>query len=161
MNPIMQQQARQLARRTFLGQTGLGLGAMALAGLGGRASTAGQADPLAPRQPHFAPKAKRVIHLFMTGAPSQLDLFDNKPELTKMEGKPLPPSVIAGQRYAFIRPDAAVLGPRFKFKRHGQSGAEISEVLPFTASVADELCIVRSMKTDQFNHAPAQLLFQT
>jgi hypothetical protein len=78
-----------------------------------------------------------------------------------MEGKPLPASVIKGQRYAFIRPDAAVMGPRFQFKRHGQSGAEISEVLPYTASVADELCIIRSMKTEQFNHAPAQLLLQT
>ena len=72
-----------------------------------------------PRPPHFAPKAKRVIHLFMAGAPSQLDLFDYKPELARLEGKPLPPSVIGGQRYAFIRPDAAVLGPRFKFARHG------------------------------------------
>jgi hypothetical protein len=116
---------------------------------------------LAPKIPQFAPKAKRVIHLFMTGAPSQLELFDNKPALTAMEGKPLPASVIKGQRYAFIRPDAAVMGPRFQFKRHGQSGAEISEVLPYTASVADELCIIRSMKTEQFNHAPAQLLLQT
>ena len=162
MNPL-RQEALRVARRTFLGKTGLGLGAMALAGLGNASQgvTATKPDLLAPRQPHFAPKAKRVIHLFMTGAPSQLDLFDNKPELTKMEGKPLPPSVIAGQRYAFIRPDAAVLGPRFKFKKHGKSGAEISEVLPYTASIADELCIVRSMRTDQFNHAPAQLFFQT
>ena len=75
--------------------------------------------------PHFPAKAKRVIHLFMAGAPSQLDLFDHKPELAKLEGKPLPPAVIGGQRYAFIRPDAAVLGPQFKFTRHGQSGAEI------------------------------------
>ena len=114
MNPL-RQEALRVARRTFLGKTGLGLGAMALAGLGNASQgvTATKPDLLAPRQPHFAPKAKRVIHLFMTGAPSQLDLFDNKPELTKMEGKPLPPSVIAGQRYAFIRPDAAVLGPRF------------------------------------------------
>ena len=77
-------------------------------------------DPLAPKPPHFAPKAKRVIHLFMAGAPSQLDLFDYKPSWPSWKGKPLPPSVIGGQRYAFIRPDAAVLGPRFKFARHGQ-----------------------------------------
>jgi len=83
-------------------------------------------DPLAPRVPHFAPKAKRVIHLFVAGAPSQLELSDYKPELAKLEGKPLPPSVIGGQRHAFIRPDAAVLGPRFQFSKHGQSGAEIS-----------------------------------
>jgi hypothetical protein len=139
---------------------GLGLGTAALAGLSpARGNSPG--DPLAPKIPQFAPKAKRVIHLFMTGAPSQLELFDNKPALTAMEGKPLPASVIKGQRYAFIRPDAAVMGPRFQFKKHGQSGAEISEVLPYTASVADELCIIRSMKTEQFNHAPAQLLLQT
>jgi hypothetical protein len=139
---------------------GLGLGTAALVGLSpARGNSPG--DPLAPKIPQFAPKAKRVIHLFMTGAPSQLELFDNKPALTAMEGKPLPASVIKGQRYAFIRPDAAVMGPRFQFKKNGQSGAEISEVLPYTASVADELCIIRSMKTEQFNHAPAQLLLQT
>jgi hypothetical protein len=82
--------------------------------------------PLAPKAPHFPAKAKRVIHLFMAGAPSHLDLFDYKPELTKLEGKPLPPSVIAGQRYAFIRPDAAVLGPRFPFAKYGKSGLELS-----------------------------------
>lgn len=151
---------QSLARRTFLGRLGLGLGTAALAGLSPARGNP-PPDPLAPKIPHFAPKAKRVIHLFMTGAPSQLELFDNKPALTAMEGKPLPASVIKGQRYAFIRPDAAVMGPKFKFKKHGQSGAEISEVLPYTASVADELCIIRSMKTEQFNHAPAQLLLQT
>ena len=97
----------------------------------------------------------------MAGAPSQLDLFDYKPELAKLEGKPLPPSVIGGQRYAFIRPDAAVLGPQFKFARHGQSGAELSEMLPHLAKIADEICLVKSVKTDQFNHAPAQLFFNT
>jgi uncharacterized protein (DUF1501 family) len=97
----------------------------------------------------------------MAGAPSQLDLFDYKPALAALEGKPIPPEVIGGQRYAFIRPDAAVLGPRFKFARHGQSGAELSEMLPHLASVADELCIIKSVHTDQFNHAPAQLFFNT
>ncbi len=143
-----------------MGRLGLGLGTAALAGLE-PVHAATVADPLAPKVPHFAPKAKRVIHLFMTGAPSQLELFDPKPVLTAMEGKPLPASVIKGQRYAFIRPDAAVMGPRFKFQKYGQSGAEISEILPHTASIADELCIIRSMKTEQFNHAPAQLFFQT
>jgi hypothetical protein len=97
----------------------------------------------------------------MTGAPSQLELFDYKPELTKLEGKPLPPSVIGGQRYAFIRPDAAVLGPRYKFAKHGRCGAELSEMLPHLASVADDICLVRSCHTDQFNHAPAQIFFNT
>jgi hypothetical protein len=97
----------------------------------------------------------------MGGAPSQLELFDHKPELAKLEGRPLPPSVIGGQRYAFIRPDAAVLGPRFKFARHGQSGTEISEVLPYLGKIVDDICLVRSVRTDQFNHAPAQIFFNT
>jgi uncharacterized protein (DUF1501 family) len=125
----------------------------------GRAATG--REPLAPKRPHFAPKAKRVIHLFMAGAPSQLDLFDYKPMLAKHEGKPLPPSVIRGQRYAFIRPDAAVLGPRFKFAKHGASGAELSEMLPHLARVVDDVCLIKSMHTDQFNHAPAQIFLNT
>src|SRR5205814_8033950 len=100
-------------------------------------------------------------HLFMAGAPSQLDLFDYKPELTKYEGKPIPPSVIMGQRYAFIRSDAAVLGPRFKFAKHGQSGAELSEMLPHLAGIVDDICLIKSMRTDQFNHGPAQIFLNT
>ena len=113
------------------------------------------------RVAHLPPKAKRVIYLFMAGAPSQLDLFDFKPKLAQLEGQPIPPSVIAGQRYAFIQPDAAVLGPRFKFSRQGECGAEISEKLPWLAKVVDEISILKSCTTDQFNHAPAQLLFNT
>jgi uncharacterized protein (DUF1501 family) len=93
----------------------------------------------------------------MAGAPSQLEMFDHKPKLAEIAGKPIPPSVIGGQRYAFIRPDAAVLGPQFRFARHGQSGAEMSDVLPHLAKVADDIAIVRSCRTDQFNHAPAQI----
>ena len=139
------------------------MGKIALAGLLTEALTGRiqAGDSLAPKQPPFPAKAKRVIHLFMAGAPSQLDLFDFKPELAKLEGKPLPPSVIGGQRYAFIRPDAAVLGPRFKFARYGQSGAELSEMLPHLAKIVDDICLVKSVKTDQFNHAPAQLFFNT
>src|SRR6476659_1375456 len=118
-------------------------------------------NPLAPRPPHYPGRAKAVIHLFMAGAPSQLDLFDHKPELTKLEGKPLPPEVIRGQRYAFIRPDAAVLGPRFKFARHGQCGAELSEMLPHLSKVVDEIAILKAVHTDQFNHAPGQIFFNT
>ncbi len=156
-----------ITRRHFFGECGVGVGKIALASLltgtlAGRGWGSGRAgDLLAPRPSHFPGRAKRVIHLFMAGAPSQLDLFDAKPELTKLEGKPLPPSVIAGQRYAFIRPDAAVLGPRFKFSRHGQSGAELSEMLPHLAKVVDEICLIRSCRTDQFNHAPAQIFFNT
>jgi len=118
-------------------------------------------NALAPKKPHFPGTAKRVIHLFMAGAPSQLEMFDYKPQLAKLEGKPLPPSVIGNQRYAFIRPDAAVLGPRYKFAKQGQSGIEISETLPHLAKAVDEICLVRSVHTNQFNHAPAQLLLQS
>src|SRR5438132_9394437 len=152
----------QIARRHFLRDCGVGLGSIALASL--LRQTAGAspaARPLAPRPPHFAARAKRVIHLFMAGAPSQLDLFDHKPTLAKLEGKPLPPEVIRGQRYAFIRPDAGVLGPRFKFAKHGQCGAELSEMLPHLAKVVDDICILKAVHTDQFNHAPAQIFFNT
>src|SRR5437868_4573609 len=157
-----------IARRHFLQDCGVGLGKIALGGLltdsfVSRAVAAGTSgsDPLRIRQPHFPATAKRVIHLFMAGAPSQLEMFDYKPELAKLEGKPLPPSVIGGQRYAFIRPDAAVLGPRYKFAKHGQSGAELSEMLPHLARIADEITLVKSCHTDQFNHAPAQIFFNT
>ena len=163
----IRQGASPTARRHFLADCTLGLGKMALGSLllSGVNQTARSADappkPLAPRPPHFAPKAKAVIHLFMAGAPSQLDLFDNKPKLAELEGKPIPPSVIGGQRYAFIRPDAAVLGPRFKFAKHGQCAAELSEMLPHLAKVVDDIAIVKSVRTDQFNHAPAQIFFNT
>ncbi|MDB5305941.1 MAG: hypothetical protein JWO38_143 [Gemmataceae bacterium] len=153
------------ARRHFFRDCGYGVGKMALASLLTGSARAGAnptpADPLAPRKPHFPGKAKAVIHLFMAGAPSQLDLFDNKPTLAKLEGKPIPPEVIRGQRYAFIRPDAAVLGPRFKYAKHGRSGAELSEMLPHLANVADDVCILKAVHTDQFNHAPAQIFFNT
>src|SRR5262245_29864301 len=158
MNIIGPNQPTNIARRHFLRDCGVGLGGIALASL---LEQTAAASPLAPRPPHFAPKAKHVIHLFMAGAPSQLDLFDHKPELAKLEGKPLPPSVIGGQRYAFIRPDAAVLGPRFKFAKHGRCGAELSEMLPYLAQVVDDICLIKSVHTDQFNHAPAQIFLNT
>src|SRR6516225_2680042 len=140
--------ALEHSRRHFLANAGLCLGSMAFAGLSARRASAATPFPL--KQPHFAPKARRAIHLFMAGAPSQLDLFDFKPELARLEGKPLPPSVIGGQRYAFIRSDAAVLGPRFKFARYGKCGAELSEMLPHLAQIVDDITLVRSVKTDQF-----------
>jgi uncharacterized protein (DUF1501 family) len=155
------------SRRWFLKECGLGLGKIAAASLltdafswNSRASVSA-ADAFLPQKPHFQSKAKAVIHLFMAGAPSQLDLFDYKPELARLEGKPLPPSVYEGQRYAFIRPDAAVLGPQYKFARHGQSGAQISEIMPHLATVADDICLINSVTTDKFNHAPAQIFFNT
>jgi hypothetical protein len=155
-----------IARRHFLRECGVGVGKIALASLMTNALSpqvraAQTGNLLAAKQPPLPAKAKRVIHLFMAGAPSHLDLFDYKPELAKLEGKPLPPSVIGGQRYAFIRPDAAVMGPRFKFARHGQCGAEISEVLPALHEIVDDICLIKSVKTDQFNHAPAQIFFNT
>ena len=156
------------ARRQFFQQCGYGVGKIALASLltdalsgKARAQTAAARNPLAPRPPHFRPKAKAVIHLFMAGAPSQLEMFDYKPQLARLEGRPIPPEVIGGQRYAFIRPDAMVLGPRYRFARHGQAGAELSEMLPHLAEVVDDICIVKSMRTDQFNHGPAQIFLNT
>ena len=164
MNPF-QNHCLDITRRHFLRDCGVGLGKMALAGLlADRLSAqipASFANPLAPHPAHFAGKAKAVIHLFMAGAPSHLDLFDFKPDLTKMDGKPLPASVTEGQRLAFIRADAAVMGPQFKFARHGQSGMEISEALPYLSKIVDDICLIRSCHTEQFNHAPAQTFFQT
>lgn len=156
-----------ITRRHFFQDCGIGVGKVALASLLSQSSSGSVAVPEKTRtqgvlaRPHHTPKAKAVIHLFMAGAPSQLELFDNKPMLAKYEGKPLPPSVIGGQRYAFIRPDAAVLGPRFAFQKHGQCGAELSEMLPHLASVVDELAIIKSCRTTQFNHAPAQIFMNT
>jgi hypothetical protein len=155
------------SRRHFLHDCGVGLGKIAAASLlaaghnAAAAQPAARANLLAPRQPHYAAKAKAVIHLFMAGAPSQLDLFDYKPKLVEYEGKPIPPEVIGGQRYAFIRSDAAVLGPQYKFAKHGQCGAELSEMLPHLAKIVDEIAIVKSVRTDQFNHAPAQLFLNS
>ena len=157
----------QTNRRQFFADCGVGVGKIALASLLADASSGGlraaEADgaALLPKAPHYAGKAKAVIQLFMAGAPSQLELFDPKPELAKLEGKPLPPSVIGSQRYAFIRPDAAVLGPQFAFAKHGQCGTELSEMLPHISGIVDDIALVRSCKTDQFNHAPAQIFMNT
>jgi hypothetical protein len=152
----------QIARRWFLRDCGVGLGGVALGSLlSQEQAAASSARTLAPRVPHFAPTAKRVIYLFMAGAPSHLDLFDYKPELAKRNGTLPPPSVLKDYRSAFINPNSALLGPKFKFARHGQSGAELSELLPHLAKIADDVCIIRSMTTDAVNHAPAQILMNT
>src|SRR5215469_5591982 len=126
--------AKLVTRRWFFRQCGVGLGSVALASLIGAENASGKIaprpdNPLAPRQPLFKPKASRVIYLFMGGAPSQLDLFDYKPALAKYNGKPVPQEVVMGQKYAFIKPDAALYASEFKFARHGACGAEISEAL--------------------------------
>ena len=155
-------------RRHFFEKCGVGLGSIALSSLlaedalpQAQAAADDLTSPFAPKQTHFDAKVKRVIYLFMAGAPSQLDLFDYKPKLAELEGQPIPPSVIKGQRYAFIQPDAAVLGPQFAFGRHGKSGAELSTMLPHLAKVVDDIAIVRSVHTDKFNHSPAQLFVNT
>jgi len=149
-----------ITRRHFFQDCAIGTGKIALASLLAE-SACDARNPNLAAPTNFRPKAKAVIHLFMAGAPSQLEMFDHKPMLTKYEGKPLPPSIIGGQRYAFIRPDAAVLGPRYQFARYGQSGAELSEVLPHLATVVDDIAIVKSCRTTQFNHAPAQIFMNT
>lgn len=118
-------------------------------------------NPLAPKRAHHAAKAKRVIYLFMAGAPSHLELFDNKPELARLDGTLPPPELIKDYRAAFINPSSKLLGPKFKFAKHGRSGAELSELLPHLAEVVDDVAIVKSMVTDAFNHAPGQIMMNT
>ena len=156
---LRSEQAKLITRRWFFRQCGVGLGSIALSSLL-RANTPA-ANPLAVRQPHYAPKAKRVIFLFMGGAPSQLDMFDYKPMLAKYNGKPVPKEVVMGQKYAFIKPDAELYATEFKFAKHGQCGAELSEALPYLAEVVDDIAIIKSMNTSAFNHAPGQVMMQT
>ena len=160
---------RESTRRHFFEDCGVGLGKIALASLltasprVGSSVQAADGDAV-PGDGDVSPppaRAKRVIFLFMAGAPSQLELFDPKPLLTKHDGEPVPAEVVRDQRYAFINRDAKLLAPRFAFGRHGQSGAELSETLPHLARVADKIAIVRSMTTDAFNHAPAQIFVNT
>src|SRR6267378_691697 len=155
---------RMVTRRWFFQQCGVGLGAIALGQLfrqNGWAAPSINSNPLAPKQPPFAAKAKRVIFLFMAGAPSHLEMFDYKPELAKWNGKPPPAELVKGYRAAFINPSSTLLGPKFKFTKHGQSGAELSELLPHLAEVVDDIAIVKSMWTDAFNHAPGQIFMNT
>ena len=166
-NEIRSEYAKLISRRWFFRQCGVGLGSIALGSLMGSqafgaSKTVGAVkNPMSPRAPHFKPKAKRVIYLFMAGAPSQLDLFDHKPALTKYTGTPVPAEVGLGPKYAFIKPDAALFASEFKFAKHGNCGAEISEALPHLANVVDDITIVKSMTTDAFNHAPGQIFMQT
>jgi hypothetical protein len=153
----------QISRRWFLEQCGVGLGSMALGSLMNSSAVAAPAaaDPFAPKQPHHTAKAKHVIFLFQAGAPSHLDLFDYKPELAKLDGKLPPKELLDGYRAAFINPNSTFLAPKFKFAKHGQSGAELSELLPHLAEIADDVAIVRSLVTDAFNHAPGQIMMNT
>jgi Protein of unknown function (DUF1501) len=154
---------KQVTRRWFFEQCGVGVGAAALHGLLAESSYAAPetADPLAPKSPQFEPKAKRVIFLFMAGAPSHLELFDNKPQLAKFDGTLPPADLLKGYRAAFINPNSKLLGPRFKYRRYGENGTELAELLPHLGGIVDDIAIVKSMETDAFNHAPGQLLMNT
>jgi hypothetical protein len=144
-----------LTRRLFLAGAGVSLGSIALAQLAAKDGT--RLD----KPPHFPAKAKRVVYLHMAGAPSTPDLFDPKPKLNELDRQPCPDSFLANERFAFIKGTPKILGSPYKFAKHGAAGHDFSELLPGLASVADELCVVRSMKTTQFNHVPAQLFLHT
>jgi hypothetical protein len=165
MTPL--DQLKLVTRRQFFRDCGTGLGTLALASLlndrlfASVGDAPAPTDPLLPKKPHFAPKAKNVIYMHMAGAPSQLDLFDYKAKLVELNNKPIPESLIKGERFAFIKGVPKLLGTPHEFQHYGKSGAHISDALPHIASIADEIAIVRSMHTDQFNHAPAQLFVHT
>jgi len=156
---------RVATRRHFLKQCTTGLGAMALGSLTGfRPATSESAiatGSLLTQVPHFAPTAKRVIFLHMAGAPSQLELFDYKPELQKLNGQLCPESLLDGKRFAFIKGVPKMLGPQANFRQHGESGAWVSDMLPHLSGVVDKLTFLKAVHTDEFNHAPAQLLMYT
>src|ERR1043165_6588643 len=156
-----------LSRRFFLKDMALGLGSIALGSLlqpsafgKGTATSGANRNPRA-MFPQFAPRAKHVIFLFMAGGPSQLDLFDPKPALAKYKGQEVPDDVLKGADLPSIERDAALMPSPFKFARYGQSGAVLSELLPHLASIIDDVALVRSVHTDAFNHAPAQMLLNT
>ena len=156
MNPIEHFLAAQ-SRRQFFRRSGLTLGSAALATLLRENLRAAPANPLAAHAPHFAPKAKRVIYLHMIGAPSQLDLFEEKPALVQRDGEDCPEELLAGKRFAFIGGRLKLAGSKFKFARHGQCGQQFSELLPHLATVSDDIAVVRSLHTEEINHAPAQM----
>ncbi len=155
---------QQQTRRQFLSTAGLGAGAMALASMNpvaARAASPGVINPLSAKDGHFAGKAKRMIFLHMTGSPPNLDLFDYKPELVKRTGENCPDEFLKGRRFAFTSGVPTLLGTPRKFRQYGKNGLWMSDALPHLQGVADELCVIKSMHTDQFNHAPAELLLYT
>ena len=167
MNGLTQQLIRAVNRREFLRSGSVGIGAMALASLldddllPAGTKRVDSANGMQARVPEFAAAAKHVIYLHMVGAPSQLELFDYKPVLQKHNGEPCPKDLIAGERFAFLKGDPNLMGTWCRFAKHGQSGQEISELLPHIAQMSDEIAIVRSMTTEEFNHGPAQVFMMT
>jgi hypothetical protein len=163
MNPYLVQ-LQNRTRRSFLQQSAAGIGGIALSSLlarDGVAATSASENPLAARSAHFAPKAKRVIYLHLTGSPPHLDLYDYKPELVKLDGQDCPESFLKGKRFAFTTGTPTLLGTRRQFKQCGSNGMWLSDAIPHIQEVADEICMINSMTTDQFNHAPAELLLLT
>jgi len=160
---LREARGRLLSRRWFFGECGVGLASIAAGALASRGAAAGLAvpSPLAVKSPHHPPRAKRVVYLFQAGAPSQLELFDPKPELAKRNGTLPPAELLAGYRSAFINPNSALLGPKFTFKPYGGAGMQMSELVPHIGAIADDICLIRSMQTDAVNHAPAQILMNT
>lgn len=172
-NEWMHKKMELNTRRLFLKNAGLSLGSMALGAFFGSCSQEtplfhantgnlyNPTEPLAPKMPHFGARAKAVIYLHMAGAPSQFELFDYKPELAKLDGQACPSSLIEGKKFAFIRGVPKLLGPQATFKQHGESGAWVSNYLPHLSTVVDEISFLKGVYTDQFNHAPAQMLMHT
>lgn len=156
---------QSLTRRHFLQKSSLGLGGLALSQLLGEAKADSpridRSQPLAPRAPHFAPKAKRVIYLHMSGAPPHLDLLDYKPDLVKHDGEDCPDMYLKGKRFAFTSGVPKLLGTKQTFRQHGKAGIWMSDAIPGFHDIADDITVIRSMTTDEFNHAPAELLLFT
>ena len=166
---IVDHELRESTRRHFFGRCQIGVGSLALGSLmsDGQLMAApsrwsgSSVNPLATKNTHFPARAKQVIFLFMAGGPSHLELFDYKPKLQAMDGQVIPPSYVENKRFAFIKKDAKLLGTRRKFQKWGEAGTEISELLPHVGSIADEIAVIRSMKTEVFNHGPAKLFTNT
>ncbi len=162
---IQQEMLKAITRRHFFFRGGMSIGSVALAGLmDDRLFAAPALDarhPMAPKAGHFEPKAKNIIFLFMSGGPSQLDMFENKPRLTALDGQNVPEGTLDGKRFAFLRGTPQALASPYSYDRYGESGAELSKLLPHLANVVDDITIVKSVHAEQFNHAPAQLFMNT
>lgn len=160
MNPKLEQ-IQQATRRHFVKHTFAGLGGMALGSLINPKAMAKSADPLAAKPSHFPAKAKRVIYLHLTGSPPNLDLYDYKPELVKRDGQDCPAEFLKGKKFAFTSGTPKLLGTRRNFQQYGKGGLWLSDAIPHLHEVADEMCMIHSLNTDQFNHAPAELFTLT